>query len=215
MRLLILGASGGCGAWLTRLAAERHHVTALVRPGATPDAPAGVDVRRGDVTDPRTLDLLLPGHDAVLSCLGLRRAGKSPWAPLRSPADLTARVARALVPAMAANGVRRLVAVSAAGVGDSFARCSFPVRQLVGTANVGVAYRDLAAMEAVLGESDLDWCAVRPVTLVDGEPTGRVREVDRYGLFSVARRADVAAFMLDAAERGALGGRAPMIASNG
>jgi hypothetical protein len=72
MRLLILGASGGCGPWLTRLAAERGHtVTALVRPSATLDAPSGVVVERGDVTDGAVLDSIMPGHEAVLSAIGL------------------------------------------------------------------------------------------------------------------------------------------------
>lgn len=206
MRLLILGASGGCGRWLTRLAAERHDVTALARPGAPLDAPARVTVRRGDPTDPDTLDRLLAGHDAVLSCLGLRRAGRSPWAPLRSPADLTERVAHALVPAMRANGIGRLVAISAAGVGDSFERLSWPVRRLVTTGNVAVAYRDLAAMERTLAAGGVEWLAVRPVTLVDGAPTGRARPVDRYGLASTIRRSDVAAFMLAAVEKPSLAG---------
>src|SRR5215207_4206776 len=123
MKLLILGASGGVGRWLTRLAAERgHEVTALVRPGSALDATAGVRVLRGDVLDPATLAGALAGQDAVASCLGLRRAGKSPWAPLRSPPDLTERVAAALVPAMERAGVSHLVAVSAGGVGDSAAQ---------------------------------------------------------------------------------------------
>jgi uncharacterized protein YbjT (DUF2867 family) len=185
MRLLVLGASGGCGRWLTRLAAERgHHVTALVRPGAAapevpPPAAARVTVRRGEAADPAALDGAVAGHDAVLSCLGLRRAGRSPWAPLRSPPDLTARVAAHLVPAMVRHGVGRLVVVSAGGVGDSRARLSPPVRWLVDAGNVGVAYRDLAAMEAALEASPLDWTAVRPVTLTGGAPTGRARPVAR------------------------------------
>ena len=214
MRLLILGASGGCGQWLTRLAAERHDVTALVRSDSAFAPRPDVAVRRGDVTDPAALDAALPGHDVVLSCLGLRRAGRSPWAPLRSPVDLTARVTRALVPAMQRHGVRRLVAVSAAGVADSFEQCAWPVRRLVTTANVGVAYRDLAEMERLLVASDvldLDWLAVRPVTLVDGAPSGRARPVERYGFLSTVRRGDVAAFMLAAAEGAYLGRRAEMI----
>jgi uncharacterized protein YbjT (DUF2867 family) len=201
MRLLILGASGGCGQWLARLAAERgHDVTALVRRDATLEPHAGVTVRHGDPTDPQQLDAAVAGHDAVLSCLGLRRAGKSPWAPLQSPPDLTERVARALVPAMRRSQVARLVAISAGGVGDSRARLSWPVRTLVETASVGVAYRDLERMETVLGESGLDWCVARPVTLVDGAPTGGARAVPRYGLTSTIRRSDVAHWMLAVAE---------------
>ncbi|HKG94009.1 MAG TPA: NAD(P)H-binding protein [Gemmatimonadaceae bacterium] len=203
MRFLVLGASGGVGRWVVRLAAERgHEVTAVVRAssGYAPPPP-GVVVRVGDVTDPALLDDAVAGRDGVLSCLGLRRAGRSPWAPLRSPPDLTARVARLLVPAMRRRGVRRLIAISAGGVGDSLARLGWPVRKLVAAGNVGVAYRDLAAMEAELEASGLDWLAVRPVTLVDGAPLGRARPAGRYGLASTVRRGDVAAWMLDAAER--------------
>lgn len=202
MRLLVLGASGGCGRWLTRLAAERsHEVTVLVRESAQLDAPPGVVVRRGDATDRSVLEDALAGRDAVLSALGLRRAGRSPWAPLRSPPDLTTRVARALVPAMRRHGVARLVAISAAGVGDSFERLTWPVRRLVRAGNVGVAYRDLESMEAVLEASDLDWLVVRPVTLVDGASRGAARPVDRYGLLSTIRRSEVGEWMLCTAER--------------
>jgi uncharacterized protein YbjT (DUF2867 family) len=214
MRLLVLGASGGCGRWLVRLAAEGgHRVTALVRDGGDAATPDGVTVRRGDPTDAATLDAAVAGHDAVLSCLGLRRAGRSPWAPLRSPPDLTARVTRLLLPAMRRHDVRRVVALSAAGVGDSLAQLSWPVRRLVASGNVAVAYEDLARMEAALAEGDAEWVVARPVTLVDGAPIG-ARQVARYGLTSTIRRADVAAWMLAAAERPApLAGRRVMIAN--
>jgi putative NADH-flavin reductase len=202
LSLLVLGASGGIGRWLTQLAAGRgHRVTALVRPEAPFVAPAGVAVRRGDPTDPATLDAAVAGHDAVLSALGLRRAGLSPWAALRSPPDLTEHVTRNLLPAMRRHGVGRVLVVSAGGVGDSRAQLTWPVRRLVSTGNVAAAYRDLAAMEALLAAGDRDWLAVRPVTLVDGDPRGRARPVGRYALASTVRRADVALWMLDAAAR--------------
>jgi uncharacterized protein YbjT (DUF2867 family) len=200
MRLLVLGASGGIGRWVVRLAAQDGHVvTGLARQRSEAPAPAGVVMRRGDVTDPDTLDAAVAGHDAVVSCLGLRRAGRSPWAALRSPPDLTERVTRALIAAMRRHRVRRLAVVSAGGVAESLARLTWPVRRLVATANVGVAYRDLAAMERLLDSAtDLEWVVARPVTLVDGDPTGGAREVARYGLASTIRRADVAAWLLAA-----------------
>ncbi len=202
MRVLVLGASGGIGRWLVRIAAERGHaVTALIRDTSDLEVPDGVRLRRGDVTDPAVLDVVLPGQDVVLSALGLRRAGRSPWAPLRSPRDLVAHVTRVLVAGMERHGVRRTVVVSAAGVGDSLARCSFPVRRLVASGNVAVAYRDLLAAEAALAASGRDWAAVRPVTLLDGPPQRTARPVARYGLASVVRRSEVATWMLDAAAR--------------
>ena len=202
MRLLVLGASGGCGRWIARFAAERgHQVTAVVRPGTAFTPPDGVSVMRGDVTNPATLDRALPGHDAVLSALGIRRAGRSPWARLLSPPDLTTRVAHILVPAMRRYGIARLVAISAGGVGDSVARCTWAVRRMIRTANVGVAYRDLAGMEAVLGDSPLEWVVARPVTLVNGAPRGPAAQVARFTLLSTVRRSEVALWMMNVAEQ--------------
>lgn len=62
LRLLILGASGRCGRWAVRLAAEAgHRVTALVRPETAYEPPAGVDVVRGSAFDwvaPRPVTLV-------------------------------------------------------------------------------------------------------------------------------------------------------------
>jgi putative NADH-flavin reductase len=102
---------------------------------------------------------------------------------------------------MRAAGVPKVVAVSAAGVGDSAARMNAVMRFLVATSSIGVAYRDLAEMERVYAESGLDWCCVRPVALTNGERTGRVRTVEQFGATSWISRADVAGWMLDQVER--------------
>jgi uncharacterized protein YbjT (DUF2867 family) len=202
MNLLILGASGATGGWLTKLAVHAgHSVTALVRPGSRFDPPFGARVVRGDVLDAATLASVLDGQQAVASCLGIRRTSKHPYAPIVSPPDFTSRVTSLLVPAMNRAGVRRIVAISAGGVAESITQCSFMVRWVVSAGNVGLAYRDLAEMERLLSASSLDWLAVRPVTLVNGPPTGLAGKVHRYGLFSIIRRADVAAWMLGALMR--------------
>ena len=197
---MVLGASGGVGQWVVRVAtAKGHSVTALVRHSSAVNGMSGVNVVRGDLTDPSFLEGTLSGHDAVVSCVGLRRAGKSPFAGLLSPPDLTTRLASSLARAMESRDVRRLVVISAGGVAESFENLTWPVQKLVSTGNVAVAYRDLAGMEARLAQSSLDWLAVRPVTLMNGAPRGRAKPVDRYALTSTIRRADVAAWMLAAA----------------
>ena len=176
-------------------------MTAIARPEAELDVPPSVRVVRGNVLDPTFLQSALEGQVAVASCLGLRRSGLSPWARLLSPPDLVESVARVLVPIMQRAGVQRLVAISAGGVGDSLAQLSAPARWLVTRGNIAVAYADLARMESMLRASTLDWLAVRPVTLVNGRPTGRARPVSRFTVTSRVRRSDVAAWMLDALER--------------
>lgn len=219
MRLLILGASGGCGRWATKLAADRgHDVAALVRPSAVFDPPPGVRTIRGEVLDAGTVEAALAGVDAVLCCVGIRRRWPAnPWSAVVSPRDLTARVAQILVSAMPRQRVGRLVAISAAGVGDSAARVSPINRWLFAHSNVGVAYADLEVMEQALRQSDLDWMAVRPATLTNGGPTGRARVAPFYGATTRISRGDVAAWMLDALERhpAPFADRTPMIASRG
>ena len=203
MNLLVLGASGGCGQWLVRLAQERgHHVRALVRP-ATPFNPsAGIEVIRGEVLEEGVLDRALEGCEAVLSALGIKRKTPwNPWSALASPPDLATQVAGRLVEAMPGHGVRRVVAISAGGVGESVRQLHPLLRWLIANSNVAASYRDLEGMEAVFAGSGLDWLAVRPTTLMAGPPTGFVQVVHRFGLFSRTTRGDVAAWMLAAAER--------------
>ena len=202
MRLVVVGASGRVGRWVTTLAAgEGHTVTAVLRNTSQFTTVPGVNAIRGDLTNPAFLEATVANHDAVVSCVGIRRAGLSPFAKLLSPPDLTTRLASSLTRAMESQNVRRLIVISAGGVADSFARLSWPVQQLVSTGNVAVAYRDLAGMEARFAASSLDWLAVRPVTLMNGAPLGRACPVDRYGLSSIIRRADVAAWMLAVAKQ--------------
>jgi putative NADH-flavin reductase len=184
---------------VTLAVGKGHSVTAVMRQSSAFTGTSGATVVRGDLTDPSFLESVVDGHDAVVSCVGLRRAGLSPFSKLLSPADLTTRVASSLSRAMENRDVRRLVIISAGGVADSFAQLTWPVQQLVSTGNVAVAYRDLAGMEARLAASSLDWLAVRPVTLTPGAPLGRARPVNRYRLTSTVRRSDVASWMVAAA----------------
>ena len=203
MKLLLLGASGGCGRWVARLAGERgHEVTAVVRPETSFEAPASVRVLRGEILRDGVLDEAVPGHDAVLSCVGIKRSNpRNPWSSVASPTDLAVRVARLTVRSMQRSGVDRVVAISAAGVRESEQRSNPAIRFLIRKSNVGVSYRDLGDMEREYAESGLDWLAVRPVTLVDGPARGRARKVESFGLLSRVARADVALWMLDAVER--------------
>ncbi len=213
MRLLVLGASGQCGRILVELAAAAgHQVSAQLRDGADYTPPAGVTPLRGDPLDAGFVARAIAGHDHVASGLGLRRKNPgNPWSPLISPPDFCSRTAVNIVAGMRAAGVSRVVAISAAGVGDSAARMNWLMRFFVARSNVGVAYRDLAVMERVYADSGLDWQTPRPTRLSDGPASGRVIETDAFPLSAAISRADVAAYVLAQLAAPTLAARTPTI----
>jgi putative NADH-flavin reductase len=214
MRLLILGASGGVGRWVAKFAsAAGHDVTAFVRPETHYDPPSGVRLERGSVLSAEDLAKVVGGHDAIISCIGAQRSNKwNLWSPLRPPPHVAERTARALVTALAGSRGRRVVAISAAGVGEGIKHTTIVMRWLIRKSTVGKMYRDLEAMERIFGESTLDWVSVRPVTLVDAKPSNRAKVLHRYRLVSMIGRADVAAWLLKVATDPApVTDRTPMI----
>ncbi|MCF4120539.1 SDR family oxidoreductase [Antribacter sp. KLBMP9083] len=115
MKFLVLGATGATGGLFIDKALENDHdVVAYAR---NPDRLAprpGVTAVGGDVRDADGLAKAMDGVDAVVSTLGLGRA--------KDPDDLILDSTRAIVDAAGRVGVRRVLIMSAFGVGDSLAR---------------------------------------------------------------------------------------------
>lgn len=173
MRITVFGATGGIGQEILGQAiAAGHEVTAVVR---DPDRlPASLDraalhaVVRLD--DPSAVRAAVAGRDAVLSGLGSRG---------RKANGVAERLTGKILTAMEAEGVRRLVAVSAAPVGpepEDEPLVDRLLRKGIG-AVLTELYADLARMEAALARSATDWTAVRPPRLTDGPRTGVYRRV--------------------------------------
>jgi putative NADH-flavin reductase len=209
MNLTIVAATGGIGSQLVDQALEAgHSVTAVVR---NPNRLSkGVRALVTDLSNPEatTLRSAIEGTDAVLSGLGARVTGDL---------GVAARGTRALVQAMWAVGARRIVVVSAAPVGTvrspghphppkHDAGDGVFMRHLLSPITKTVfrrQYADLARMEDVLRESNLEWTIVRPPRLTDGPVTKRYRTAYGQNLrrgLSVCR-ADVAHLMLRAIEQ--------------
>lgn len=202
MKVLVFGAAGGIGRQVVMQAVGHgHEVTAFVH--TTPlelDLP-GLSIVRGDVLDLESVSAAVAGHDAVFFALGGARTGAGGRSGVRAAGTLEAGIAN-VVHAMALHGVRRLVAVSAAGAfARSDKRLALGFRTMLKTVLRSV-YDDLEAMERRVMASDLDWTIVRSVGLTDEELTGRYRvALDGSVLPKATRisRADVAALMLKAA----------------
>lgn len=195
MNILVLGASGGCGKEVVIQGHKcGHQITALVRETTTFETPKSAEVIRGSVLDKDTLKKAVQGKDVVISCLGLNRESKlNPWSKIISPTDLTSRVADQLVSCLKPN--IKVAVISAAGVAESFSNTNPVLRFLIKNSSLGPAYRDLEQMEEILSKSELDWHAVRPVTLIDFSKRD-VKGTDSYGLFDRISRASVASYLL-------------------
>lgn len=195
MRLFVIGPNGHTGTQIVDLALARgHDVTAFLRsPEKIGRRHERLRVVRGDPHDPRQLAEALQGHDAVLSALGVRPPGAfRPHTVVRDGAAST-------VAAMARSGVTRLLVVSTAVL--------FPVRgPLFALFRWILTYvrRDQAAAEEIVRGAPVDWTILRPPRLVNGpaESYRVFRDGPPSATASMTFRA-VAAFMLDAAERGA------------
>ncbi|MER5259067.1 NAD(P)H-binding protein [Streptomyces sp. NPDC002855] len=172
MRLTVFGATGGVGGEIVRQAlAAGHEVTAVVRDPARLNATGeGLEVFGADLTDPEALRAAVTGRDAVLSGLGVRK---------KADAGIATVLTRSVVHAMEAEGVRRLVVVSAAPVGPPAERQP-PADRVMGSLVGKIlkpVYDDLRAMEAELASSATDWTSVRPPRLQDKPLTGIYRKV--------------------------------------
>lgn len=195
MRMTVFGASGGIGGHVVRQALDAgHKVTAVVRDpaGMRVSDPCLEVVTVPGLTEAEPLLPALAGSDVVISGVGPRS---------RKDGPIASTTGRGILGAMAATGVRRLVAVSAVPAGPVPDGESFVNRRVV-LPLVGALlrdlYADLAELEDEIARSAADWTVVRPPKLTDKPLTGKYRTCVGANVprgYSVSR-ADVAHLML-------------------
>ncbi|MEU2262202.1 NAD(P)-dependent oxidoreductase [Streptomyces sp. NPDC019645] len=168
MKIVLLGATGMVGRRIAAEAVDRgHQVTCVSRSGEAPVP--GVTSTAADAGDTRRVAALAAGHDAVATALVPPRDGSEPREPFLA-------LNRAVVDAVRAAGVSRLVVVGGAGSlevapGEELVdQPGFPT-DLRGEA---LAHRDVLTFYRTVG--DLDWTYVSPpAEIAPGERTGNFR----------------------------------------
>ena len=187
MNITIIGGSKGTGALLASLARDAgHDVTVLSRTGT---APAGVRAVTGDARDLAAASQAVAGADAVVITVG----------GAKGVSDHRAAVTRTVIAAMHDAGVRRLVAQSSLGAGDSGSQLPAPIR-MVTKLLLAKPLADHTAQEAAVTSSGLDWTLVRPTGLTNKPAAGSWHALDVTSdgqLRGSIPRADLAACLLD------------------
>jgi putative NADH-flavin reductase len=192
MKLVVFGASGGTGQEIIKQAlVQGHDVTAFVRdPKKLQVKDSRLNVIEGDaLKDQAAITEAIAGKDAIICALGVANSLKSN--------GLIAGSLAAIVPAAKELNTRRLILISAFGVGDSSMNAPL-VPRLLFRLLLGDIYRDKKAGEDIVKASDLDWTIVHPVMLTTGPKTTTYRSGQRLSLTGIPKisRADVAHFAL-------------------
>jgi len=192
-KVLVIGATGGTGRLIVSQALARGvDVTAMVRSPAKAGDLKGATLVTGDARDEGALRQALKGKDAVISALG------TPASPFRE-VTLLSTATRALVNAMKAERVSRLVCITGMGAGDSARHGGFVFDNLIFPLLLRHVYADKNRQEAIVRDSGLDWVLVRPSVLNDKPGGGAIRALTDLSGFhgGTISRTDVATFVLD------------------
>jgi len=199
-RVLVLGATSGIGRHCVDVALARGlTVRAFARGAADLPSLPGLEAFPGDATLSEDLRRALADIDAVIYTLGIRERMAMLW----EPEELFSTSTALLLEEMQQAEVNRLIVVTGFGAGRSRAAMSF-LEKTGHNAVLGRVYADKTRQEALIEASTLEWTIARPVILTNRPASGRIQVLDkpeswRNGLVS---RADVAQYLVDAAEHG-------------
>ncbi|MCL6609178.1 MAG: SDR family oxidoreductase [Geminicoccaceae bacterium] len=196
MRLLVLGASGGVGRLLVEQALARGHVvTAQTRRAAKlAELAERVRILEADPLDAAAIGRAVEGQEAVLDALGTDRLG---------PTTLFSESTRILLDAMARSGVRRLVAITGVGAGETRGHGGIWYDRVIFPLFTRRRYADKDRQEAAIRAAAVDWTIVRPAPFARTVPEAPLEVHETVPPDLVLRRVsreEVARFVLDRLE---------------
>jgi putative NADH-flavin reductase len=204
MKILVLGISGRTGKLVAAEALKRgHKVAGIARDSGKVSLP-GAEIIQGTPYDYETVRKATGGCDAIVSTLSAFPAAQGLFSKVTSPLDFMSVSLGNAVRSMEEKGIKRIVLMTALGVGDSAKEIPVFFRFFMMLSNIKYAYKDHDKQEKFLENSNLDWTIVRPVMLTDKDDQLSVIDNlsgDKKIRTEISRNA-VAHFILDCIEKG-------------
>lgn len=196
MKIAVFGATGIVGKAVVNEALEKgHEVTVLTRNAKkVATRHERLHVVEGDVTDRSIVRNVLKGQEAVIQTLGIGGKGDG------KPTTFVSEANKIIMAEMEQMNVKRLVAISVIGAGDSLTFLPWIYRKLVLPLFMKwfqAVIDDKNRMEPMIMKSGLDWTIVRCTTVKERPATGKVNvTLDGKKLKFSISAADMAAFMV-------------------
>ena len=164
MKLVLFGANGKSGLEILKQSlAKGDLVIAFVRdPSKLEVKHDNLKVITGDIFEVASVSQAIQGQDAVVCALGSSELKKT---------TVRAEGTKNIIQGMKENKVKRLVIISAMGVGESWDTLS-GINKFFFATLLKSAREDHEAQEIAVKESGLDWTIIRPSGLVDTPRTG-------------------------------------------
>jgi len=190
MKVVVFGATGRVGKEVVDECLRRgYEVIAFTRKSII-QPQKNLSVIIGDALNPDAVDKAIQGADAVIIALGIKPSEKR---------DVISAATANIISAMLHYKVKRLVCLSAYGVGESLREVPL-ISRLAFTTYLGRIFKDKYRQQQLIEASNLDWIIVRPTYFTKGPARGNLlvgEKLKPKGLIATISIKDVAKFMVD------------------
>tara|TARA_B100000459_G_C8528121_1_gene179280 strand:+ start:97 stop:756 length:660 start_codon:yes stop_codon:yes gene_type:complete len=167
-RIVVFGGNGRIGKQIAKIAIKKgYEVRCLGRSASIDNIPNGAIALQGDVNDEGVISDAIKNVDVVILALSIPRNSKSPFARTTGRLNLHSNSMKILLKNLNKSKTKRIIKISAQGVGNSKNRTGIFFRILVKISNLRFAFNDHEKADLMLKDTDFDWTIIRPPILKD------------------------------------------------
>ncbi len=187
--IFLVGGTGGVGlCFLHRALNEGHTVKLYARnPDKNEVSHPNLEVVKGELDDIDAMRQGMKGCDIVVLTAGVMS---------KKPNNIISQGAKKLVEAAEETGVKRFVAVTSLGLGDSWNQALWSFRYIVVPLFIKGSFADKELEEKYIMNSKLDWIIIRPARLLNKSPKYKYRYGMATNIKGRVSREDVAHFVI-------------------